>query len=69
MSDAVLGTKDATVNNGCFLLSKCFQFNREDSKQAITIQEERALEVWLKPTQYCKAIILQLRINNIYIYF
>ena len=63
MSDAVLGTKDATVNNGCFLLSKCFQFNRGDSKQAITIQEERALQVWLKPTQYCRAIILQLKIN------
>ena len=32
------------------------------------MQEERALQVWLKPTQYCKAIILQLKINYIYIY-
>ena len=24
------------------------------------------VDVWQKPTQYCKAIILQLKINNIY---
>ena len=51
-----------------FLLSKCFQFNRGDSTQAVAVQEERALQVWLKPTQYCKAITLQLKINFIYIY-
>lgn len=32
MSDAVLGTKDTTANNGCSLLSSCLQFNKREKR-------------------------------------